>query len=198
MAIKTLKAKFTGINPLLQNNAQTVDVFNKYSKLKKPLTSKRTKTDEDVLELRNLDVESKLYFDKDLGVYVPNSWLMASLAKNSWSTIKVKKDHVRAGIFIVQDKVSLKYDGMELVKDIKDIALNDRFVSTIILPMNKVRLAKSFPIFHKWSFEFDVEYDDTIFNKSELQSLLEYCAKYNGFGDFRPTYGRAVCEVTHD
>lgn len=197
MAIKTLKAKFTGLNPLLQNNSQTVDVFNKYSKLKKPLTSKRTKTDEDILELRAIEVESKLYFNEELGVYVPQSWVMASLAKNSWSHIKVKKDHVRAGIFIVEDKVKLKYDGMDKVKKITDIPNNDRFVTTLILPQGQVRLAKAFPIFHKWSFEFTIEYDDTIFNSKELESLLEYCAKYNGFGDFRPTYGRALCEVEH-
>jgi len=198
MAIKTLKAKFTGINPLLQNNAQTVDVFNKYSKLKKPLTSKRTKTEEDVLELRNIEVESKVYFDKELGIYVPSSWIMASLAKNSWARIKVKKNDVRAGIFVVEPKVKLNYDGMKAVKTIKDIAKNEKFNTTLILPQGQVRLAKSFPIFHKWSFEFTIEYDDSIFNSRDLEDLLNYCAKYNGFGDFRPTYGRALCEVKHD
>ena len=198
MAIKTLKAKFTGINPLLQNNAQTVDVFNKYSKLKKPITSKRTKTDEDVLELRNIDVESKVYFDKELGIYVPSSWIMASLAKNSWARIKVKKNDVRAGIFVVEPKAKLNYDGMRAVKTIKDIAKNEKFNTTLILPMGAVRLAKSFPIFHKWSFEFTIEYDDSIFNSQDLEDLFNYCAKYNGFGDFRPTYGRALCEVEHD
>lgn len=196
MAIKTLKVKYTGINPLLQNNSQTVDVFNKYSKLKKPLTSKRTKTDEDVLELRSIEVESKVYFDDELGVYVPNRWLLASLAKNSYSVIKVKKDHVRAGIFVVEDKAKLAYDGMNTVKKISDIPNNERFVTTLILPQGQVRLAKSFPIFHKWSFEFTIEYDDTLFDKSSLVQLLEYCGKYNGFGDFRPTYGRAMCEVS--
>ena len=197
MALKSMKAKFKSINPLLMNNPQVVDIFNSYSKMKKPLTSKRTKTNEDVLELRNIDIESKLYFDDEIGVYVPQRWLMASLAKNSWAKIKVKKDHVRAGIFIVEDKVPLDYDGKKLVKTVKDIVKNDRFHTTLILPQGQVRLAKSFPIFHKWSFKFEIEYDDTIFNEAELKQLLEYCARYNGFGDFRPTYGRALCEVRH-
>ena len=198
MAIKNLKVKFDGMSPLLQNNAQTVDIFNKYSKLKKPLTSKRSKTDEDVLELRNIEVESKVYFDEEIGIYVPQKWLSASLAKNSWAVIKVKKDHVRAGIFIIEDKTKLHFDGDNKVKTIKDIAKNEKFVTTLILPQGQVRLAKSFPIFHKWSFSFNIDYDDSIFNFSELKQLLEYCGKYNGFGDFRPTYGRALCEVTED
>ena len=196
MAIKSLKAKFNGISPLLQNNSQTVDVFNEYSKLKKPLTSKKSKTDEDILELRNIEVESKIYFDDSMGIYIPSRWLSASLAKNSWSQIKVKKDHVRGALFVVQDKVKLNYDGINLVKTKKDIANNPKFVTTLILPQQAIRLAKSFPIFHKWDFEFDIDYDDSIFNEKELIQLLEYCAKYNGFGDFRPTYGRCTCEVT--
>ena len=192
MAIQTMKAKFEGINPLLMNNPQTVDPFNEYSKLKKPLTSKRNKTDEDILELRKIEVESKVFWDEKYGVYIPSRWLMASLAKNSWNTIKVKKDHVRAGIFITEDKVSLVYDGMKKVQDITDIANNENFVTTLVLPQKNVRLAKSMPIFHKWSFEFTIEYDDTLFDHSSLVNLLDYCAKYNGFGDFRPTYGRAL------
>jgi hypothetical protein len=198
MAIKTLTAKFKGIAPLLQNNSQSVDPFNKYAKLKKPLTSKRTKTDEDLLEIRDIEVESKVYFDDDIGIYVPSRWLSASLAKNSWSVIKVKKDHIRGALFIVEDKAKLTYDGIDKVKKISDVVKNEKFVTTLILPQQQVRLAKSFPIFHKWEFEFTIEYDDSIFNDKELGSLLEYCAKYNGFGDFRPSYGRCLCEVSYE
>ena len=67
MAMKSIHVKFNGISPLLQNNSQTVDVFNKYAKLKKPLTSKRSKTDEDIQALRDIEVESKLYLDDEIG-----------------------------------------------------------------------------------------------------------------------------------
>jgi hypothetical protein len=30
-----------------------------------------------------------------------------------------------------------------------------------------------------------------------LTAIAKHAAKYNGFGDFRPTFGRAVAEVTH-
>lgn len=42
--MKTLKFKVTGQAGLMFNNPQVVNPFNKYSKLLKPLTSKRAKT----------------------------------------------------------------------------------------------------------------------------------------------------------
>ena len=195
MAMKNLSVKFTGISPLLQNNPQTVDVFNKYSRLKKPLTAKRTKTDEDVQQLRDIEVESKVFFDDDIGIYIPTRWVMAAIAKNSNAIAKKGKAKIRGGVFTTTDKAKLTYDGMNKVKSKTDIVKNEQFVTTLILPQQQVRLAKSFPIFHSWSFEVGLEYDDVILDEAELISILEYSAKYGGFGDFRPTYGRALCEV---
>jgi hypothetical protein len=198
MAIKTLTAKFTGISPLLQNNPQTVDPFNHYAKLKKPLTSKRSKTEEDLLMIREIEVESKVFFDDELGVYVPTRWVLAAIAKNSHALAKIAKAKVRGAVFTVSEKAKLHYDGMDVVKTKKDIVKNERFVTTLILPQQQVRLAKNFPIFHKWSFEVELEYDDTIIDTIDMKRILEYSGKYGGFGDFRPTYGRCLAEVTND
>ena len=51
MAIQQARVDITGIGCLLQNNPQTVDPFNKFTKMKKPLTAKRVKTEEDLLEI---------------------------------------------------------------------------------------------------------------------------------------------------
>ncbi len=195
MAIKNITVKFTGISPLLQNNPQTVDPFNHYAKLKKPLTSKRSKTDEDLYAIREIEVESKVFFDDKLGIYVPTRWVLAAIAKNSHALAKIAKAKVRGAVFTVTDKVKLNYDGMKLVKSKLDIVKNERFVTTLILPQQQVRLAKNFPIFHEWSFEVGLEYDDTIIDRIDMVRILEYSGKYGGFGDFRPTYGRALCEV---
>ena len=195
MAIQDIKVKFTGISPLLQNNPQTVDPFNHYAKLKKPLTSKRSKTDEDLYAIREIEVESKVFFDDEIGIYIPTRWVLASIAKNSHALARVSKAKIRGAVFTTHEKAKLIYDGMNLVKSKIDIVKNEKFVTTLILPQQQVRLAKNFPIFHKWSFEVELEYDDTIIDRSDMIRILEYGGKYGGFGDFRPTYGRALCEV---
>jgi len=195
MAIKTITVKFSGISPLLQNNPQTVDVFNHYSKLKKPLVKKGARrTDEDNLLMRKIDVESKLFMDDELGVYVPDGWLVASLATNTKQRSFTIKD-VRGGIFTTTSKAKLYYDGMELVKSKEDISKNDRFIYLRCVKQGQVRIMKPIPIFHNWSFQFELEYEDTMFDIDELTNHIKYNAKYGGFGDFRPSFGRASCEV---
>lgn len=198
MAMKTITAKFTGITPLLQNNPQTVDPFNGYAKKKKPLTAKRSKTDEDLIAIREIEVESKVFFDDDMGIFVPTRWVLASIAKNSHALAKIAKAKVRGAVFTTHEKAKLTYEGMNQVKSKLDIVHNDRFITTLILPQQQVRLAKNFPIFHKWSFECELEYDDNIIDATDMERILEYGAKYGGFGDFRPSYGRCLCEVNHD
>lgn len=196
MAIQQARVTITGIGPLLQNNPQTVDPFNRYTKMKKPLTSKKAKTEEDLIELGNLDTESKLFFDAKIGVYVPTRWLTEQIVTSAFGIIKVGKDKMRGGIFAMEDKAKLTYDGMNKVKAISDIVYDSQFRHRMILPQQNIRIAKDFPIFNNWSFSTVLEFDDTVVDMTGLTNILKRSAMYVGFGDFRPTFGRAKAEVS--
>lgn len=197
MSIQQARVTITGIGPLLQNNPQTVDPFNSYSKAKKPLTSKKSKTEEDLVELGNLDTESKLYFDQQLGVYVPTRWLTEQIVTAAYGIIKVGREKMRGGIFATEDKAKLTYKGMNKVKTIHDVVYDTEFRHRMILPQQAIRIAKDFPIFRDWSFSTVIEFDDTVVDFNGLSSIVKRSAMYVGFGDFRPTFGRAKAEVSN-
>jgi hypothetical protein len=198
MGIQQANIKITGINYLLQNNPQTVDPFNKFSKMMKVITKKRTgKTEDDLIELGNIETESKIYFDDELGVYVPTRWLTEAICTGAFGVIKVGKDKMRGGIFPTDDKAKLTYKEMSKVKTIADVVGNPTFRHRALLPQGQVRIPKDFPIFKEWSFEAGIEFDDTVVDFNGLKSVAERTARYVGFGDFRPTFGRATAEVTH-
>jgi len=196
MAIQQANILISGLGSLLQNNPQTVDPFNRFSRLKKPLTSKTKKTDEDLIELGNLDTESKLYFDDTIGVYAPVRWLTEQIVTSAFGIIKVGKAKMRGGIFATEDKAKLSYAGSSKVKAIADIINNPDFRHRMILPQKDIRIAKDFPIFRGWSFATVIEFDDTVVDLAGLTSIITRSARYVGFGDFRPTFGRATAEVT--
>jgi hypothetical protein len=202
MAIKTLTVKFTGISPLLQNNPRSVNPLDKVAQKANQsyLAWKKNRTEDGFLESSMLAVETKLYWNNDIGVYVPTRWVMASLAKKAFAILGkgYSKDAVRGAIFPTHNIAKLSYDGDNAVKKIEDIYRNEKFTTLLILPQGQIRLPKSFPIFHKWSFETELEYDDNIFSSDQIERVLSYTAKYNGFGDFRPSYGRCLAEVTND
>jgi hypothetical protein len=198
MAIQQATIKITGLNYLLQNNPQTVDPFNKFSKLMKTITKKRTgKTEDDLIELGNIETESKLYFDEKMGVYVPTRWLTEAICTGAFAVIKTGKDKMRGGIFAVDEKAKLIYKEMNKVKTITDVVMNPTFRHRALLPQGQVRIPKDFPIFKDWSFETAIEFDDTVVDFNGLKQVVERTAKYVGFGDFRPTFGRATAEVTN-
>lgn len=196
MAIQQARIVVAGISPLLQNNPQTVDPFNRFAKAKKSITNKRTaKTDDDLLELGNLETESKLYFDDEIGVYIPATWITEAIICTGFSVAKIGRAKMRGGLFATEPKIKLKYRGMNKVKTITDVVMNPEFRHRMLLKQGQVRVPKDAPIFHDWSFETAVEFDDTVVDMGSLRRIVERSAKYGGFGDFRPTFGRANAEV---
>lgn len=196
MAIQQARIIVTGIAPLLQNCPQCVDPFNHYAKAKKAITNKRTaKTDDDLLELGNLETESKLYFDDEIGVYIPATWITEAIICTGFSVAKIGRAKMRGGLFATEPKIKLKYRGMNKVKTITDVVMNPEFRHRMLLKQGQVRVPKDAPIFHYWSFETAVEFDDTVVDMGSLRRIVERSAKYGGFGDFRPTFGRANAEV---
>jgi len=199
MSIRFLNVKITGVTPLLQHNPQTVDRFNPIARRMSQINSKKTRrTDEDYRELADLEIQAGVYFDDSLGVFVPTRWVMAAYAKHSHSVAKVAKAGIRGSVFTTANEVSLKYKGMDKVKTAEDIVKNPMFRHKMILPQGQVRVAKNFPIFHDWSFDVGMEYDDTQIDPDAMERIIKHAAKYGGFGDFRPTFGRAIAEVEHE
>ena len=196
MAIRFMQAKFTGINPLLQNNSQTVDRFNPYTRAMKRINDKKTRrTDDDFMELKNIEVRAKIYWDDVTGIYVPANWVSSAIAANSFKRVKVSKAYVRAG---VSTMLPLSYRDSNKVKAPEDIVKNPDFRLDMTLKQGQVRIVKSVPIFHEWSFSCGLEFDDSVIDTDSMKNIIAHVARYGGFGYFRPTFGRATVEITHE
>lgn len=195
MAIQQALIKINGIGALLQNNPQTVDPFNRYAKGKKAITNKKNKTDDDLIELGNIETESKIFFDDATGVYVPSTWLTESIITTAFQVAKIGRAKMRGAIFATEWKVKLHYKGMDKVKTIQDVVMNPDFRHRMLLKQGQVRVPKDAPIFHDWHFETIIEFDDAVVDFYSIKKIVEHAARYGGYGDFRPTFGRAIAEV---
>ena len=97
-------------------------------------------------------------------------------------------DKIQAGEFFLQFKV----------KTPEDIVGNDNFRLMMTLKQGPVRVCKAVPIFHDWSFSCGLDFDDKEIDPDSLEHTLQHAAKYGGFGDFRPTFGRAIASISHE
>ena len=87
---------------------------------------------------------------------------------------------------------------MDKVKAPEDIVKNPVFRTLMTLKQGQVRVVKAVPIFHQWSFKVGLEFDDKVVDPDSLRHVIEHSARYGGFGDFRPTFGRATAQVEFD
>jgi len=194
--MKNLKCKVIGNNEIRLNNPQAADPLNKYAKLMKEINAihHSKKTDADREKLEHISVESKLYFNDELGVWIPSTWIMAGLGGVSFKLVGIGKKVIREGIFMNQDKMKLKYSGMKSVKKIDDIVLNPDFKAVEFHKIGTAKIAKGTPKFDHWSFEIDLDFDEEVITERELVSCVEMMVQRKGFGDYRPTYGRGLIE----
>jgi len=199
MSIRYANYTINGISPLLQNNPQTVDRFNRYSRAMAVINKKgQRRTDDDFEAIRDLEIRAKIYWDDDQGIYVPTTWVHAALCQISFTQAKISKANMRGAVFMAEPTSKLKYRSIGKVKGVDDIVKNGEFRHLMLLKQGQVRVAKAVPIFHDWSFSGGIEFDDKVIDPDTISQLLHHAAHYGGFGDFRPTFGRAQVEVNHD
>ncbi len=189
--MKKLTLEITGRNQIRLNNPQTVDPLNKYAIQLKTFTNVHhsRRDEEHHMKMRDVEIKSKLYWDDTLGVYVPSSWMMEAIAKESFAQVKVSKAKMRSAIFMDSTKIKLYYVGEESVKTFEDVALNTRFRTIENIKQGQVRIIKAIPQFNNWSMKVSFDFDDSVYTEQEIKRILQVAVRRNGFGDFRPTFG---------
>ena len=194
--IKKLSFKIEGLNEIRLNNPQAADPLNKYAQAMKKFTSVHSsRRDEEHYKLqRELEVKTKLYWDDELGVYIPTNWVMEAIAKESFAQVKVAKAKMRSAVFMSNTKLKLIYKGMDTVSTRDDLVYREDFKEAQLIKQGQVKIVKVFPQFSGWSFNVDLDFDDSVFTEEDLKAILKVAVNYNGFGDFRPTYGRGTIE----
>ena len=192
MSIEVVNFEVRGLpgGQLLMNNPQTVDPLNEYAKAAKEITSRKKKSDADHLKLREIETEAKCFWDDSLGIYIPSRWITASIANSAFATAKIAKAKIRSSVFPCEEKIKLNYEGEREIAAVSQVYGNGHYI-TQNLKQGQVSITKCHPAFRGWSFKTQLEIDTEILNFSDIKRIAEYASRYVGWGDFRPTYGRA-------
>ena len=77
--MKTLKVTWKGISPLIMHSCQCVNPLHPISREMKKYTSKRNKTEEDLMKIADLLWEAVAYWEDGLGLYIPAENVEATL-----------------------------------------------------------------------------------------------------------------------
>jgi hypothetical protein len=183
-----LKVKFESTTPLLMHSNRGANPLNPQVKEKKAITSKRAKTDEDHQLLAAIDWKLGIYYDQELGPYIPAEMIEACFReagkKNKLGTI-IKK----GGLRVKEDKVRLEYDGPRDLESLYGDGATE-FVDVRTGKLNggsTVLITR--PRFNRWNLQFTLKADDSKLNEKEIETILENSCE-QGIGDYRERYGR--------
>ncbi|MEO3922661.1 hypothetical protein ABGB07_02080 [Micromonosporaceae bacterium B7E4] len=189
-----MKVRLTGkgTRPLLMHNVRLASPLNAYAKQLKALNSKRVKTDEDRLAVARVEFEGSLYFDDEVGPYVPGPNLLASLVEGGRLTKAGKK--IERGVNVDDLIMPLIYRGPRDVESLWGGGESEYVdLRTVVVQRNKVDRCR--PIFREWAFEAEILLDPAVIDLAEFTDVARNAGGMAGIGDYRRMYGRYSVEI---
>lgn len=170
---------------LLMSNGRMADPLNPYAQRLKTATKGgfSNKTIEQQAEIGVLQWEGALYYDEEIGPYVPAENIEAVLRDGA----KVKKlgKAMTQGTALLQEKVPLSHSGPDDYEAMKKSCL---LRATVKQGMNRIPRVR--PAFSDWSLEFSLLVDEQKVEFDQVLAAFKEAGTYLGLGDWRPRYGR--------
>lgn len=184
-----MRIEMVGTQPLLMHNIQLADDQNTIVKAIKELTAKRTrKTEDDKLEIDRLSFLGGMYWDEDLGPYIPAENIFRCLMEAGSLTRDGKK--VERGVIFLQTKAQLEYEGPRDPDVLWGEDGKSRFVDRRMVAVQRQRIPRVRPIFPNWAASLDVEIDTEVIDLPMFESIVRKAGRMIGLGDYRRFYGK--------
>lgn len=187
-----LRLTAKGTRPLLMHNVRLASPLNPYAKQLKTLNSKRSKTDEDRLAIARVEFEGSLYWDAEVGPYMPGPNLLASLVEGGRLTKAGKR--VERGVNVDDLVMPLVYRGPRDVDGLWGEGESE-FVDLRTVVIVRAKIDRCRPIFREWAFEADILLDESVMDPEEFAEVARNAGAMAGVGDYRRMYGRYSAEI---
>jgi hypothetical protein len=191
--MKTLKARWTGIRPLIMHNGLMADPTNPFTRAIKAITSKGSKklTDTDYEERDRLEWEAGLYWDDQDGIIQPSDNIERCIQSGAQKS-RIGKD-VAAAVFCVEPHYKVEFDGPNTKEK---LYADPRFTLRKGVKVQQARIIRVRPMIPTgWKITFELEYDDSIINARALEKAMLDAGSLVGLGDWRPRFGRFLVEI---
>lgn len=184
--IETLTLHISGDSdePLIVHNGLLADREYEWSRKLAEVTGKRKKTDEDHAEVARLEWNGSLYYDDELGPYLPGDNVRRCLLDAA--RLSKEGKNIERGVLRVSRKNPLQYDGP---RTREKMWADERFRHRAIVKVGMSKVVRTRPKFVGWSTEITVDYDSSIIDRRDLLRIAEAAGNYIGLCDGRPFFG---------
>jgi len=188
--MRTLKVTWKGTTPLIMHSCKCVNPLHPISIEMKKYTSKKKKTEDDLIKIADLEWEAGAYWDDKIGLYIPCENIEATI-KNGAKPNKKGSD-IEKYCNVTELCVPLNY-GANLSKEelIKDYNYRDTRPMTVM----RAKILRTRPRFNNWQISFNMTYEESKIDVEVIRQAIEYAGAYVGLCDSRPKYGKFVAVI---
>ena len=185
------RVRIEGISPIIMHSAAGLDPFLPINIEKNSITRKRgtDKTPSDDARFKELETIGALWLDSDARPTIPAAAIRAVIETGARKLKQGPK--VREGLMVTSTRFT--YDETKYGTSIEDLAKSTQFSISVVL--NRVRVIRTRPMFDlPWACTFEIDGDDELVSREDLERWLDIGGRRIGLGDWRPeksgTYGR--------
>ena len=130
-----------------------------------------------------------MYFDDDMGPYIPGVMLEAAMI--SGGKLSKLGTQLKRSVEIVNDRCKLEYDGPRKIETL----WSKGFYDARSVKVSTSRIMRYRPIFKSWSAQCEVAFDPESMDRADIIKCMADAGQYCGIGDYRPKFGRFAVEV---
>ena len=183
--MKKITFKIEGTQPLMLNNSQVVNPFNKYTLALKPLTAKRKKTEDDMNEIYRLQFESSLYMKGDTYI-IPGDhfWKSVCVAAKEQKLGKKFEQSFQVWEDCILDFPEKDLTPNELYEEKSHVDIRDG----VIQGRSRVPVCRA--IFTEWNTVVECWYDESQLDEKDIVNIFNVAGQRYGVGTYRQKFGR--------
>ena len=184
--MKKLHITLNGTSPLIEHSPKCVNPLHPLAKEMKKYTSKRKKTEEDLIKVSDLEWESGVYWDDNLGLVIPNECLAATIlegAKLNKNGSAIQK-YAQIVTALAPLDIGEPQNYEKLKTDVRSVCVQ------------RARVIRTRPRFNTWRCEFDLLFDETKIDPDIIALAIENAGNYVGLCEMRKMgYGRFAAAI---
>ena len=185
-----LHTTFTSQTPLIMHSARSVNPLDPLNRKLKEQTKVKSKTDETLKLISDLEWELSLYWKEGIGFYIPAENIEKSIIEGARASRKGKD--VEKFVTVEEMFCPLKLPSNPTMEKIKnDYSYRD--IRSMVV--SKRRIMRTRALFENWETSFTLRFDDSKMNIEDIVSALDYAGKYIGICDSRPKYGQYAVKI---
>ena len=178
--MKKLRVTLYGTSPLIMHSPKCVNPLHPISVQMKQYTSKRKKTEDDLLKLSDLEWEAGVYWDDSIGLHIPNECVAATLlngAKFNRNGADMERYcHIVTPLCPVDIGEAQDYEALKN---------NNRFRDVRTVVVKKSRVIRTRPRFNTWSTQFEMFLEEDKIDLNAVKLALENAGSYVGLCEMR-------------